>query len=356
MDFYTEYKEKPDNESFSVSADYENLELIRRRFPPVPAELVEFIKTGSRFIIAGHREPDGDCVGSQLALRSAVIRLGKEALVYSPGPFSRTELRNYADRFDEIPPDYLSDDLKLIIVDCTSKERIGDKITALEGLSMAIIDHHASASHSKSSVDFPVYIDPEAPSCTVLVFKLITALGLKLTDEEATLLLFGLCTDTGFFRHLTERNADVFEASAKMVRYGASPKNVFYITNGGKSIGSRILMGRVLSRAEPHFNGKVIISYETLEDCNSFGMLNRDSDSLYQMLMTVDGVQAVVIIRQELADNCTVSLRSLDTVNVAEIASSFGGGGHKNAAGLTMKGDISFVKQKILESFKKTFN
>ena len=321
----------------------------------VPEELVQFIKTGSRCIIAGHKEPDGDCVGSQLALKSAITRMGKDAVVYSAGPFKRTEIRNFTEFFVSVPPKEKKTGGKVIIVDCSSMERTGDIREYLEGYPCAFIDHHAAVNHPLSTPQALIYADASSPSCTLLIHKLISALGLVLTEEEAVFLLFGLCTDTGFFRHMTEKNSDVFEAAAEMIRRGASPKKIFDIINGGKSLNSRILMGRVLSRTESHFDGRLLLSYETIEEYNSFGYESRDSDTLNQMLTSVSGVQAIVIIRQELADNCTVSLRSVDKINVAQIAASFGGGGHKNAAGLTMKGEIPYVKKHILDSFHNVF-
>ena len=321
-----------------------------------PDELVKFIISGTKFIVAGHKEPDGDCVGSQLALRSALIRLGKEAVVCSAGPFKRTELKDYTGQFAAIPPNYEKTDTKAIIVDCSGIERTGNIQELLEQFPYAVIDHHAAVTHPPSSIQAPVYVDADSPSCTLLVEKLITALGLELTAEEAGLLLFGLCTDTGYFRHLTEKNAEVFEAAARMVHSGANPKSVYNIMNGGKSVNSRIMMGRILSRIESHYNGKLVLSYETLEEFNTFGFESRDSENLNKMLLSIDGIQAVVIIRQECADNCTVSLRSVDKINVAQIAASLGGGGHKNASGLTIKGDISYVKSIMLNTFKKTFD
>ena len=322
----------------------------------VPEALVQFIKTGSKFIIAGHKEPDGDCVGSQLALRSALVRLGKEAVVCSAGPFKRTELKNYAGQFINSPTEKEKSGAKLIIVDCSGRERIGDIQKTLDEFPCAVVDHHAAVTHPPSTPEAPVYVDANSPSCTLLIEKLIAALGLELTSEEAALLLFGLCTDTGFFRHLTEKNASVFEAAARMTRHGASPKNVYHVMNGGKSLNSRIMLGHILSRTEAHFNGRLMLSYETLEEFNTFGFEGRDSDSLYKMLQSIEGVEAIVVIRQECVDNCTVSLRSVDKIDVAQIAASFGGGGHKNAAGFTMKGNVSYIKQIMLESLKKTFD
>jgi len=322
----------------------------------VPKELVDFIKTGSKFIIAGHKEPDGDCVGSQLALQSVLTRLGKSAVVCSAGPFKRTELRDYADLFVSIPQIEEKSGVKAIIIDCSGKERTGNIQEFLESFPCAVIDHHAAVTHPPSTVQEPVYVDANSPSCALLIDKLITALGLELTEEEASLLLFGICTDTGFFRHLHEKNAVVFEAAARMIRHGASPKKIFSTINGGKSLSSRILMGHILSRTESYFDGRLMISYETLEDFKTFGFEGRDSDSLNQMLTAIKGVQAIVIIRQESDVNCTVSLRSIDKINVAQIAAEFGGGGHKNASGLAMNGDISSVKEKMLESFSKVFD
>ena len=339
-----------------------------------PKELLRFIKMNTKFIIAGHKEPDGDCIGSQLALRSALLRMGKEVIVCSAGPFKRTEIRDFTKLLTSAPKKEDCVGAKVIIVDCSSKDRTGGVLDFLEpedkksdsnkdGSSAdhdefpcAIIDHHTAVTNPLSTAHAPVYVDAKSPSCTLLIYNLIKALGLQLTSKEATLLFFGLCTDTGFFRHLTEKNAAVFEAAAAMVNSGANPKKIFNIINGGKSLNSRILTGRILSKTESHFEGKLLLSYETLDEYSTYGFESRDSDSLNQLLLSIQGVEATVIIRQECAENCTVSLRSIDKINVAQIAFTFGGGGHKNAAGLSMKGDLSFVKQKILDAFFNIFN
>jgi phosphoesterase RecJ-like protein len=321
----------------------------------VPDELVQYIKTGSKFIIVGHKEPDGDCVGSQLALRSALLRMGKEATVSSAGPFKRAELKDYAEQFTDITQEEDTSNVKIIVVDCSGMERTGNLQELLKTFPCAVIDHHEAVTHPPSTQQQPVYIDATSPSCTLLIEKLIIALGLELTNEEADLLLFGLCTDTGFFRHLTEKNAYVFEAAARMVQRGASPKEIYKIINGGKSLDSRLLMGNVLSRTESYFGGRLLISYETKKEFKKYGLEGRDSDNLNKMLLSVEGVEAVVIIRHECADNCTVSLRSMDKIDVSKIAASLGGGGHKNASGLTLKGNVSKIKKIILKSFEKVF-
>jgi phosphoesterase RecJ-like protein len=313
---------------------------------------LDFIKTGKRFIVAGHKEPDGDCVGSQLALVSALKRLGKEAVPCSAGPFKRTEVKSYEKYFASSIEETFRAGARVIIADCSSFDRTGDLAPLLEGLPAAAIDHHETGRKREG----PVFIDRKAPSVTVMVSRLIGALGLELLKDEAELLLFGLCTDTGFFRHIDETGAEIFEAAAKMIRAGASPKEIFQNIHGGKSLDSRILMGRILARGESHFGGRLVVSTEEYEETQRFGLESRDSDAVYQNFQDIEGVEAVVLIRQEKPDNCTVGLRSRDEVDVAAIARSFGGGGHKNAAGLCLEGTVGEIKPKLLDKFKTIFS
>jgi phosphoesterase RecJ-like protein len=322
--------------------------------PGVPARLVDFIKTGTKFLVAGHKEPDGDCVGSQLALVSVLRRMGKEALPCSAGPFKRTEVKPYEHLFVSSPGDAGRSGSRVIIVDCSSPERTGDLEPFLKGLPLAVIDHHEVGRFAAAGAPGPLYIDDGAASTTMLILRLIEALGMSLERPEAELLLFGLCTDTGFFRHVDDRGEAVFEAAARMTRAGANPKQAFLAINGGKSLDSRILMGHILSRTESFYGGRLLLSTEEYEETRRYGLEGRDSDALYQLLQSVKDMEAIVLIRQEKLDppQCTVGLRSRDQVDVAVIAGDFGGGGHKNAAGFSTNALIFGLKPKIIEAFK----
>jgi phosphoesterase RecJ-like protein len=175
------------------------------------------------------------------------------------------------------------------------------------------------------------------------------------SKEEASLLFFGLCTDTGFFRHIDSRGAETFEYASRMIKAGANPKEAFHRMYGGKSLASRHLLGFLLSRAQTFFDGKLALTAEEYDEAQRFGLEGRDSDALYQLLQAIDGVEAIAVIRQESLDTCTVGLRSRDRIDVAEIAKRFGGGGHKNAAGLSVVGTIETVRPKILAAFEETF-
>uniref|UniRef100_A0A7C3I851 Bifunctional oligoribonuclease/PAP phosphatase NrnA n=1 Tax=Gracilinema caldarium TaxID=215591 RepID=A0A7C3I851_9SPIR len=311
----------------------------------VPHNLLAYIREGSTFLVAGHKEPDGDCVGSQLALCSVLTRLGKRAIPCSAGPFKRPEIAPYAERFTADPS--IEKDTQVIIMDCSSLERTGELEQTLRGLPLAIIDHHASG----NTAGHIAFLEPTAPSVTALTLLLIEALGLEPTREEAELLFFGLCTDTGFFRHIDYGGEVTFDIASRLIRFGASPKRTFQKINGGKSLESRILLGLILSRTEAYFNGKLLVSYENLEDTERFGLQGRDSDMLYQLLLSVAGVEAVAVIRQESPTSCTVGLRSIDTVDVSAIAVQFGGGGHKQASGFTATGTIGPLKEKLIRAF-----
>ena len=306
---------------------------------------LDFIKQYRTFAIIGHEEPDGDSLGSQLALASFLQRSGKEASCYSPGPFLRPEIQDLAGRFATTA---LEPPVAAIVLDCSTPDRIGRYAAEIAELPVAVIDHHASG------VPFGDvrYVDPNAPSVTFVILKLIEAAGGKPTREEAVLLFFGLCTDTGFFRHLEQGSQETFAASDRLVAAGASPKDTFAKMFGNRTHDSRKLLGRLLKRAERRFDGKVIVAWETEEELEEFGKEQRDSDALYQQLQMVRGCEIVILIRQEETERCSVGLRSSGTIDVGAIAKHFGGGGHRNASGYDRHGRVPDVLTEIIDYFE----
>jgi phosphoesterase RecJ-like protein len=318
----------------------------------VPKSLVQFIESHDCFYILGHKEPDGDCIGSQLALASFLRSMGKRIHVLSSGPFTRSEILPFENKFlTQAPPEYNYERAAALVLDCSSMSRIGIVSESMPSIPIAFIDHHAST-QQLGPFD---YLDGTAPAVTVMILLLMEAMGHKPTKEEADLLFFGLCTDTGFFRHLDERGGESFRVAARLVDAGASPKRTFAEINGGKSLFSRKLLGDILMRIEPHFDGRLLVSYVTLEEQQKYGMASRDSDILYQLIMSVAGCEACMVVKQEAEDQCTVGLRSRDRIDVAAIASKFGGGGHVLAAGLSMQGTLDTVIDALLSAFSEVF-
>ena len=329
----------------------------------VPAELLDFIGMYKTFFILGHEEPDGDCLGSQKALASVLNRTGKTAVLCSPGPFDRPEIKEVESAFaksiseatgmaglDTDGP--IPETAAVIIADCSTPERIGAGFAAdIEGIPTAVIDHHASG-EPFGDVSF---VNGGSPSTTILVYQLMKELKLEPTPEEAEDLLFGFLTDTGYFRHLDTDAADSMLLAAELAGFGASLKDLYFRMYGGRKLNSKVLTGRVLSRAVPLFGGRCISIYETLEEKGRFGAENRDSDTIYSQLLAVENCEAVIFVREEAEGECSVSLRSRNRIDVGAVAKSFGGGGHKNAAGFVWKGSRAEVTEKLEPVFREIF-
>lgn len=318
----------------------------------VPQTLLNFFEKYEMYVLVGHKEPDGDCIGSSLALASFLKRCEKKTLLLSSGPFKRPEIKEYEPLFQkQIDQNMIIPLTAVVILDCSGIERVGDAAIGLEKFPTAIIDHHATndCAHELS------YVDSSSPSSTLLVQAIIETMRDKTTKEEADYLLFGICTDTGFFRHLDARSAETFSSTSRLVESGANPKHIFMKMSGGKSVGSRILISKILSRMTFYYDKKLIVSYETLSDTLEFGQEGRDSDTLYQLIQSISGVEAIIIIRQETETRCSVGFRSLDRIDVSIVAAHFGGGGHRQASGLNVEGTIEHLMPQFIAEFAPQF-
>lgn len=314
-------------------------------------EFAQFLSAHDFFYVIGHKEPDGDCVFSCLGMAALLDAKKLPYQLLNAGPFKRTEIRDKADLFTNTPT-FLSEPERkktgLIILDCSEMSRLGEIDGDLSALDTYIIDHHKTANVAENCI-----IDPSSPATACLVQQLYEKLIGKPPKEVAELLFFGMATDTGYFRFLKDDSAEVFMAAARLVEAGANPRQIYDKMTGGKPYSTRKLLSIMLSRAERYYNGKLVITYETMEDTRKFGQEGRDSDALYSLLLACDGVEAVVFLRQETEHSCTAGFRSRDTVDVSVIAAKFGGGGHKNASGLSMEGKLENILPAICKEFAK---
>lgn len=318
------------------------------------ASFSQFLSSHDFFYVIGHKEPDGDCISSCLGMASLLNAKKISYQLLSAGPFKRTEIRDKADLFSNVPS-FLSEPERkktgLIILDCSELSRLGEIDGDLSGLDTFIIDHHKTASVSENCI-----IDPSSPATATLVQQLYERIIGQPSKDVAETLFFGLSTDTGFFRFLKDDSAEVFKAAARLVEAGANPRQIYDKMTGGKAYSTRKLLGIMLNRAERYYNNKLIVTYETMEDTRKYGQEGRDSDALYSLLLACDGVEAVLFLRQETEHNCTAGFRSRDAVDVSAIAAKFGGGGHKNAAGGSIEGKIETLIPAICKEFAKVLN
>ena len=312
-----------------------------------------FINNHNFFIVIGHKEPDGDCISSCLGIAEILKHYNKQYQLLSAGPFKRTEIQKFEKQFTN-EMEFLSEEERkqtgLIICDCSEMHRLGEIEGDLRNLDTFVIDHHKTAEIPNNAESI---IYSNSPAASLLVQLLYENCVGKLTEKIAKILYFGLMTDTGFFRFLTNKDTETFLASARLVEAGANPRETYDEITSGKSYQSRKLLGVMLNHAETYLDGKLIVTYETLEDTKKYGQEGRDSDALYSALLAVKNVEAVVFVRQETDSNCTAGLRSKDRVDVSSVAAKFGGGGHKNASGLSTQGKIETLIPAIVKEFAR---
>ncbi|MGI5174178.1 bifunctional oligoribonuclease/PAP phosphatase NrnA [Treponema sp. OMZ 840] len=313
----------------------------------------DFISVREHFAVVGHKEPDGDSISSSLVIADLLKKMGKHCQVLCAGPFKRCETKKYEKLFlSEYTPPAQKEKTGLFIVDCSQRSRLGELIEKqVSELDAFVIDHH------KTSVldDKNHIIDSTAPATVCIIQQLYEHFFGEPSKEIAELLFFGLSTDTGFFRFLDNKSSDVFYSAGRLVKAGVDPRRAYEHMNNNKPFMTRKLLSVALDRIGVHCGGKFLTTYETIEDTQKYGRDGRDTDMLYQILMATERVRAVAVFRQESETNCTVGLRSNGDFDVSAIAARFGGGGHKNAAGLSTEGSLDVIMQKIIAEFEKIF-
>jgi phosphoesterase RecJ-like protein len=309
--------------------------------------LKTYINEHDYFLVIGHESPDGDAIGSALALTFFLRRLGKTAIPCSSGPFTKPESVKYERFFEKNIPLLVPAQLNkaAILVDCSALSRTGYQALPSD---FRIIDHHAIVEEDAGYG----YTDSSSPSTSLLVGRLIKAFGMTPTAEEAHFLLFGFCTDTGFFRHLTAEGASYIREAADFVEAGASPQVIYDEMQGTFNLQSRHYLGRLLEKAEPYFEGQVLVVMESQHEREEFGgSVVRDTDTVYRLLLSVEGTDTVVILKED-ERGVSGGLRSSGKVDVAAVAAAFGGGGHRKASGFLAKESLLRVRDLVLKEIK----
>lgn len=315
-----------------------------------------FIQNHDFFLIIGHKDPDGDCIASCLGIAGILDNFKKNYQLLNAGPFKRVEIAEYQEKFSDTLTFLDEEERKhtgLIITDCSELQRTGEIDGDLKGLDTFIIDHHLTSLPLTAEQG---YINSKAPACAYLVQLFYEQLVGPLPTEIAKVIFFGISTDTGFFRFITygsDEAVDIMNACARLISYGADPRSTYNNINNGKPYSTRKLLGVLLNKAERYLGDKLVITYETLDDTKKYGQEGRDSDALYQLLLSSKDVQAVVFVRQDTPTTCTAGLRSLDKVDVSIVASKFGGGGHKNASGMSTEGHLETLIPQIVKEFAR---
>jgi len=316
--------------------------------------VIELIQTGKRFLITSHENPDGDAIGSMLALGLALRGLGKYVSLYNKDGAPR--LLSFLPGSEEIDKELPFKDGSFdatFVVDCSDTSRAGDEFERFKSTgrcgTIVIIDHHDT---SKPSAHFYI-LDPKAPSTGIVVYSLLKTMALNITPEIATNIYTTIVVDTGSFRYQNTL-PEAFEIAAELVRIGANPWEVSKALYESESVGKLRLLALVLQTLEVSEDGRIASVVVRKDMFKLTGTTKEDTEGLVNFPRSIGGVEVAVLFREEEYEEegmkWKVSLRSKGKVNVAKIGEKFGGGGHEKAAGCTVFGSLSEVKQRIFSS------
>jgi phosphoesterase RecJ-like protein len=307
----------------------------------VLSQVVELIETKNDFAITTHIKPDGDGVGSSLGLCWLLRSLGKNAEVIVRG---------------EVPPSYRSlpgaEEIRdvselngsydaVFVIECSDIDRPG--IAGLENVFTVNIDHHATSEHF-GSIN---WIDSTASAVGEMIYNLCKAVGGRVTKEIAECVYMALVTDTGSF-HFPNTSERTLKVASELIKAGAMPSKI------GEAVyynypWSRIeLMRQVLSTVRRDETGQVAMMRQTLEMRDTADAIDGDNNGFVNIPLAAREIKAAVYMREIGPRSYRASLRSKGDINVARVAEKFGGGGHKNAAGLSIEGDWDETEREIV--------
>jgi phosphoesterase RecJ-like protein len=308
-----------------------------------PAELIERIHTGSRFVIASHQRPDGDAIGSAMAMALALRAIGKETMVVTDAiPPVFLQPFPYVDSI-RITPEVNETFDAALIMECSELSRTG--VRGLNRSAVMNIDHHPG----NTGYGAVNWVDESAAACGEMAFSLIEALAAPLTRDVATHLYLAILTDTGSFHfsHLSPRTYDI---ARRCVEAGADPQWIARTHYDSNSLSRVRIFGAVMNGMVIVDEGRVALLAITRQTMADLGGTNDDLEGLINFPLTVKDIEAVAFFKEIGDGDWRVSLRSKGTVDVGAIARWLGGGGHTNAAGCSVKGALDVVQKQFAES------
>ena len=296
------------------------------------SQVVELIENKQRFGITTHIKPDGDGVGSSLGLCWLLKSLGKSAEVIVHG---------------EIPPAYRglpgADEIQhveavgktydaIFVIECSDLERPG--IAGLEDQFTVNIDHHATSEHF-GTIN---WIDSTASAVGEMIYNLCKAIGGRVTKEIAECVYMALVTDTGSF-HFSNTTERTLKVASELVKAGVKPAVVSEAVYNNYPWSRIELMRQVLGTVRRDETGRIAFLRQTLKMRESAGAVDGDNNGFVNIPLSARDILAAVYMREVGPNEYRASLRSKGDINVAKVAEAFGGGGHRNAAGLKIEGD-----------------
>ena len=304
-------------------------------------QITAAMRARQRFVISSHSRPDGDSIGSQLAMAFALRALGKEVTVVNLDPAAQQFMAFPGVRDIRIAPSIEGDFDAAIIMECSDYARTG--VTGLDRFFTINIDHHpGNTGYGQIN-----WFDPSAAACAEMVFDVVQALGVPLTIEIATHVYVAILTDTGSF-HFSNLSPRTFEICRQLLEAGVDPVRIARQVYDSASLGRLKLCGEILANLQVDDSGRIAVLYVDQAMAKHAGATYDDTEGVINQPLTIKDLQAVIFFKQIDGPAYRVSLRSKGDVDIGAVAKEFGGGGHKNAAGCTVKGTVDELRPTLV--------
>ena len=309
-------------------------------------DIADVIYSSTTFLITSHVRPDGDAVGSELALYHVLRDMGKDAVVYNqdktpavygflPGAGAIVHSLDSVDGFDAV-----------FVLDCSDISRVGNDQEKIGSIGKIVnIDHHLSV----GTFSKILLTDSTASSTGEMIHRLLKKMKVPITADIATNLYTAILTDTGSFQY-SNTGGDTFRAAADLVESGADCREIAQNIYEAKPALQIRLMGRVLDTLRLYEGEKVGLIYVTQEMLREEDALPEHTEGLVDMVRSIRGVEIAVCCYEVSEGRFKISLRSKGKIDVARIAGKLGGGGHMNASACRVEGELETVVRIVLDT------
>ncbi len=298
--------------------------------------VIEKIQTNDSILVIGHIDPDGDDISSMLGLTLGLRRMGKQAIAVVDSPIPETfrpllltdQILDW-DRFCHLhtPKDFEC----LVVVDASSRDRIGRFEMLLGSMPSVVIDHHAT----NTNFGDVNWVDSSAAATAQMVLWIFQRTELGLDPVLSTLLLMGIQTDSGFFKY-SNTDARLLEDAARLARFGADPSFTANLVLENQRPEYFALLARMIHNMQMDPDLGIAFSYLRKEDVRDYGNGYSDTSGFVGVLRSVKGMEVALFFSEEEEGKIKTHMRSKDWFDIATVALHFGGGGHPKAAGCTL--------------------
>ena len=308
-------------------------------------EIGKIIKEKSSFLVVTHKNPDGDAIGSSFALYNVLKELGKT--VYLEIPTKPAYIYDFLDDYNAVEITTNSKDVEVVIaLDSAEMHRCGLDKEYVKDKLLINIDHHKT-NPGFGNINL---IEPEAAAVGCIVYDILKSNGLPITKKTAEYLYLSILTDTGSFRY-SSTSPKTFKVAAELLEKGVEPWYIASNVYEREKPETYKLLSLTLDTLELHLSGKLALLYTTQDMFKRTNTTADNTESFVNFARSIRGVEVGVFLREDEPNVFKISIRSRGSVDVSEVAARFEGGGHKNAAGGTLRAPLKEAKQKIIDAF-----